>query len=392
MSRELRTTAMADVVGEPEVSKQARDEAAPAVLSGPGIATRLHRWTWWTARFAAALFLFVGALQVMKMGAAGLDILHNGGLLVKNAGSTLGLGWLGALLVLSGSPVAASALALVASDSISETQGFTMLVGSRLGAAFVVLLVAVVYALRGGDGKRGAPLSTAVMALSTTSFIYIPGALLGFALLSWQPIQAIDLTPPGEFGGVIDAVYGGLLSRIEDLPAVLLFVGGVVLLLLAFKLIDTVVPDVSEEDLEDSSRRRWLHKKWAMFGLGCAVALVTMSVSVALTILVPLVAKRYLDRWEILPYIIGANITTLGDTLLAALLLDSPGAVRIVLTAILGTTVVSVILLAFFYDRMRLIIWRLQRRIMHSPKRLGLFTAALFLVPLTIVAVSAVAG
>src|ERR687891_324388 len=97
----------------------------------------------WTGKFLVALFLFVGALQVMKTGAGELGALQHGGLLVKNAVSTLGLGWVGALLVLSGSPVAASALSLVASQAITPIMGFTMVTGSRLGAAFVVLLVAV---------------------------------------------------------------------------------------------------------------------------------------------------------------------------------------------------------------------------------------------------------
>ena len=50
----------------------------------------------------------------MKTGAASLSILQNDGFLVDNAGTTLGLGWLGALLVLSGSPIAATSLTLVA--------------------------------------------------------------------------------------------------------------------------------------------------------------------------------------------------------------------------------------------------------------------------------------
>ena len=86
----------------------------------------------------------------MKTGAASLDFLQPGGFLVKNAGSTLGLGWLGALFVLSGSPIAATSLTLVAAgegaavgaEHFTEIQGYTMLTGSRLGAAFVVLLTA----------------------------------------------------------------------------------------------------------------------------------------------------------------------------------------------------------------------------------------------------------
>lgn len=366
--------------------------AQPAMPpASPG--SRFAGSLWWALRFLLALFLFVGALQVMKTGAGALSILNNDGLLVRNAGSTLGLGWIGALFVLSGSPVAASALTLVAADSISEIEGFTMLTGSRLGAAFVVLLVAVIYALRGGEGKRMAPVSTAVMALSATALIYTPGALLGLGLLRWGPFQNLDLHFPGRFSDLLDVVYGGILDRIETWPAGVLFLVGLGILLVAFKLIDTVVPDLTDEQIE-SSRLSWLERKWPMFALGCLVALIAMSVSVALTVLVPLVSKGYVKRENILPYIIGANITTLGDTLLAAFLLDSPAAVRIVLAGILGTTIVSVFLLAFFYPQIRTGIWKFQRTIVKggSKTRLGAFTIALFLVPILIIGVSGMTG
>lgn len=343
----------------------------------------------WVGRFTFALFLFVGSLQVMKMGAASLSLLNNQGFLVHNAVSTFGLGWVGALFVLSGSPVAASALTLLAADSISELQGFTMLTGSRLGAAFVVLLVAVVYALRGGEGRRMAPVSTAVMALSATALIYVPGAVIGLVLLQWGPFQGIDIQFPAQFTDLIDFVYGGLLALIESWPPLILFLGGLGILLLAFKLIDTVVPELSDETIE-SSRMSWLKRKWPMFGLGCLVALVAMSVSVALTVLVPLVAKGYVKREEILPYIIGANITTLGDTLLAAFLLHSPAAVRVVVASIFGTSVVSLLLLAFLYPQIKTGVWRFQRQVVRNKPRLAGFTAALFLIPISIILIAGV--
>jgi hypothetical protein len=346
----------------------------------------------WVGRFLLALFLFIGALQVMKTGAASLDILKSGGLLVKNAGSTLGLGWLGALLVLSGSPIAASSLTLVAAGSISELQGFTMLTGSRLGAAFVVLLVAVIYALRAsGRGEKVKPVSTAVLALATTAVIYIPGSVIAYFLLKWETFRGLELSFPAQFTDLVDFVYGGLIDRIEDLPALVLFAGGLGILLVSFKLIDTVLPEMSEEAIEQS-RLGWLQKKWPMFGLGLLVALVTLSVSVALTVLVPLNAKGYVKREAMLPYIMGANITTLGDTLLAAFLLGSPAAVRIVLAGIIGTTIVSVILLAFFYEPVRKGIWKFQKAMVRSKPRLAAFTAGLFIVPIAVIGGSGLVG
>jgi sodium-dependent phosphate cotransporter len=108
-------------------------------------------------------------------------------------------------------------------------------------------------------------------------------------------------------------------------------------------------------------------------------------VAVALTILVPLVAKGYAKRENIIPYIMGANITTLGDTMLAAFALHSAPAVRIVLAEVICTSILSVILLTFFYPQIRRGIWRFQRQMVRSKPRLAGFTAALFVVPVLLV-------
>ena len=379
-------------------TEHALDGARPEPLNESGGAKALRR-LWWFVRFLGALFLFVGALQLMKTGAASLDFLQPGGYLVRNPGSTLGLGWLGALFVLSGSPIAATSLTLVAAGEgaaagaqhFTEIQGFTMLTGSRLGAAFVVLLTAVIFAARAKEGERMAPLSTAVMALSTTALIYIPAAFIGFGILNWGPFHSMNLQFPGQFADLIDVVYGGILDRVESWPALLVFLGGLGILLVSFKIIDTVLPQMDGERF-DEKKLSWLSRKWPMFGLGCLVALITMSVSVALTVLVPLVAKGYAKRENIIPYILGANITTLGDTMLAAFALHSPAAVRIVLAEVIATTTLSVILLTFFYPQTRRAIWRFQRMMVKSRPRLLVFTAALFLVPITIIAIAGVAG
>ena len=370
-----------------ERTQAPQSPAAVSDVPARTTAGRVRASLWRAGKLVAALFFFVLALQVMKTGASDFSVLKGDGLLVRNAGSTLGLGWIGALFVLSGSPVAASALTLVKAESISEIEGFTMLTGSRLGAAFVVLLVAVLYALRGGEGERMKPVSTAVMALVTTALIYIPGSLIGYWLLQWGPYRGLDLSFPAQFDSLVDLVYGPILERVETLPAAVLFLGGLGILLFSFKLIDTLLPQLSEEAIGDS-KLQWLKRKWPMFALGCLVALVTMSVSVALTVLVPLVVKGYVKREAILPYIMGANITTLGDTLLAAFLLHSPPAVRIVLAGILGTTIVSVILLAFFYVPVRRGVWKFQRQMVKNKPRLAMFTAGLFVLPLAIIMIS----
>ena len=354
-----------------------------------------------TLRRAAALvgglFLFVGALQLMKTGAAALGILESGSVLVENALSTLGLGWLGALLVLSGSPIAATSLTLVAvgeesggARGLSELEGFTMLTGSRLGAAFVVLVVAVIYAARAGEGHRRAPVSTAVLALTATAVVYLPAVVLGGLLLSWEPYSNLELGFPAGFVDLIDFVYGDIVEWAKDMSPPLVFLGGIGVLLLAFKLIDIALPGIDDDRV--SRRPAWLRRKWPMFALGSAVALVTMSVSVALTILVPLVAKKMVRQEYVLPYIMGANITTLGDTMLAAFALDSPAAVRVVLAEVIAAGSLSILLLALAYPAVWSALWTTQTAITRNRTRLAAFTLGVLIVPVLMIALGAVIG
>jgi sodium-dependent phosphate cotransporter len=99
---------------------------------------------------------------------------------------------------------------------------------------------------------------------------------------------------------------------------------------------------------------RLLYRPIVNFILGAGVTALTMSVSVSLSLLVPLSARGYIRRENVIPYILGANITTFIDTLIAAALLTNPAAVTVVLVQMISVTTVSLIILATsfqFYER-----------------------------------------
>jgi Na+/phosphate symporter len=340
------------------------------------------------AYFLLGFGLFVVALGLMKAGAAELVPSLEGSVFTDNAWSTLGLGWLGACIVLSGSPVAASALTLLDGEAITQTQAFTMLTGSRLGAAFVVLVVGTIYAIRrtGGSGRR-APISIGVLSLLMTYVVYIPGAIAGYLLLERGTFDDFDIGTSPSLTSATDALFGWAVDLVERVaPGWALFPIGLGALLLGFWLFDKVLPTLGEEELEGRPER-WYDRKWPMFLLGCGVCLLTLSVSVALTVLVPLVAKGQIRRANTLPYIAGANITTLADTLVAAILLGNQDAVRVVAAVTLCVTVWTLFLLVACYPAVRRFCLGVARRALESPTRLAGFVAALFLVPIALIAV-----
>jgi hypothetical protein len=329
--------------------------------------------------FAAAMFLFILAIQLMKRGAQAVAPRLQGSFPVDNMVSTLGLGWLGAYLVLSGSPVAAAALALFAAGATNRLQTFTMLTGSRLGASFIVLLVGFLYAMRSTNRRES--IGMGVLALSMTAVVYVPGMFLGYGMLKAGLFDGVGWHVSSEIDSVIDAVWGPLVQSADAfLPGPLLFPLGLAVILGSFKLLDTVLPSLDGER-QAEARAHWLRKPWPMFAAGMLAALLTLSVSVALTILVPLASKGYIKREEAIPYIAGANITTLADTLVAAMILGNPVGVQVVLAEAVAVALITVVLLAFLYRPLQRSVMALDEWIVATTPRLVVFVAGLFLLP-----------
>jgi Na+/phosphate symporter len=187
-----------------------------------------------------------------------------------------------------------------------------------------------------------------------------------------------------------------MLNAVDGLPPLVNFFGGLVLLIVSFKLVDVLMPELTEEQLQ-GSRMNWLRHKWPMFALGIVATVATMSVSVALTILVPLVAKGYVKREDLIPYIVGADLGTLVDKLIVAFIVGigvknpelAASPVRIILAEIIGTATVGLFIMGFAYKPFRSAIWKFQRQMLRSKPRLAAFTGSLFFIPLIIIAISA---
>jgi hypothetical protein len=363
-------------------------------LSRSGVA--VDRPSSWRSRLtkvgsvAAALFLFVLAIQLMKKGAGTIAPRLEGSGLFDNAVQTLGLGWLGAYLVLSGSPIAATSLAFHDAGATTELQTFSMLSGSRLGASFIVLLVGFIYAIRSPNRRES--LGMGVLALSMTAIVYIPGIALGYGILKSGFLSGVSWTASSQVQGAIDGGWGWAVSFAEtSLPAPLLFPVGLGVILISFKLLDQVLPSLDGERHADT-RGHWLKRPWPMFFLGSLAALLTLSVSVALTVLVPLASKGYIKREEAIPYIAGANMTTLADTLVAAMLLTRASGVQVVLAQAIAVALITVAYLAFLYGPLKRGIMALDEWVVRTNPRLWLFVGLLFLVPLALLVVGGAIG
>jgi sodium-dependent phosphate cotransporter len=350
-------------------------------------ALRLPRWLIKLLTMLVGLLVFILALLLLKQGAK----VYGGAIItylnISSAVNSLGFGWLLAYIFLSGSPVAAIAVSFFAAGTISAIQSFTMITGSRLGASFIVLFVGFIYYLRGH--QRAASISIGVLALLTTAAIYLPALAIGYWLLTSGALRSLQIDATTPVSSLIDVIFDPILDLINQLglPGWAVFAIGIGTLLLGFNLLDRALPEMNAERSSFQRIGRLVYRPLAMFLLGCAVTSLTLSVSVSLSILVPLSAKGLVRRENTLPYIMGANITTFIDTLVAALINGGPAAFTIVLVEMISVAVLSLLVLALCYRPFERMILRLQEVIIRNNRTLGAFLCMMLIIPVILLLV-----
>jgi len=349
------------------------------------------RLRWWKhiklakiGLFILSLYLFILAITLMKTGARGLTPFLSDLGILSNPANSLGFGWLFAYLIMSGSPVAAAALTFFDAGVVNEISAFTMITGSRLGASFIVLFIGFIYVLRGRD--RATSLSMGILSLTVTATTYFPGLLIGIYLLNAGAVDDIQL----HTGALLSSVTGTLVEPIAGLlmgifPFWAVFLIGLGIILVSFNLFDKCLPQMSLKESRVGWVSRLVYRPVVMFFLGALVTMISMSVSVSLSLLIPLSQRGFVRRENVIPYIMGANITTFIDTLLAAVLLDNPATFTIVLVSMLSTAAASILILVFFYrpylkSSLLFVGW-----VTSSSRNLAIFMITIFIIPIILI-------
>lgn len=336
--------------------------------------------------FIASLFLFILAINLMKVGARTLAPLLTQSRLVENVPNSLGLGWLFTYLLMSGSPVAATALTFLDAGALDAAGAFAMISGSRLGASFIVLLIGFIYVLRGRD--RSTSLGMGLLSYMVTATTYGASFFLGLLLLERGVLSGMQLGTGAALGSIMDLLFDPLAQAIASvLPRWLLFPVGTAIIIVSFNLFDRCLPQMSVKESQVGQVSQLVYRPLVMFLLGALITLISMSVSVSLSLLVPLSNRGLIRRENVIPYIMGANITTFVDTLLAAVLLDNPQPFTVVWAQMVSITVVSFIVLVTFYRRYEEAMLAVVGWVTASNRNLTLFMVAIFALPIILLLV-----
>jgi len=331
--------------------------------------------------FVLSLVLFVQAITLMKDGAHSWTSIIRNTFKVTNAANSLGFGWLFAYTIMSGSPVAAASLAFLDIGALDRFGAFSMITGSRLGANFIVLLIGFLYVLRGRD--RATSLSMGLLSLTIAASINLPALPVGAILLRAGWLDRVQLQSGAALQSATDATVGAVSQYMSNLlPEWIVFLLGLGIIFLSFKLFDKCLPEMTIKESQFGWMSRLVYRPIVMFFLGALITLISMSVSISLSILVPLSNRGFVRRENVIPYIMGANITTFFDTLLAAVLLQNPDAFTVVFVEMIAIMIVSLLILVLFFRPYQQYAINFTHWVTKSNKNLAIFMSAIFIIPI----------
>lgn len=296
-----------------------------------------------------ALFLF--AVRLLGTATADLSPALEPALqrVVTGEASALGVGWLAAYGLLNGSAVAAVSLSLHTAGLVGTAELFMLIVGSRLGAAAVVVLVGGLDFLQKRRYSLRRATSLGLLTFVVTHTLYLPTALVGPPLLRWfTRVAPVDgrVSGPLKAPSLLDRVTEGITAVLGDGVSFLLAVG---LIVACLRLFDWLFGTLDADGLGEQYFRT-LDRRSVSFGVGLVVTAVTTSVAFSLGVVVPLYNRGYVTRDEIVPYVLGASLGTLTDTLVVALVLGSTVGVATVLFVLAVCSAFTLLALVLYSD------------------------------------------
>jgi Na+/phosphate symporter len=264
---------------------------------------------------------------------------------------------------------------------IDNLGAFAMITGSRLGASFIVLFIGFLYVLRGRD--RSASLSMGLVSLTVTATTYLPAFILGVFFLNAGWFDALQPRSGALLYSILDLAVMPLAEFINRLlPDWLVFFVGLGIILISFNLFDKCLPQMTLKASQVGRMSRLVYRPIVMFLLGALITMISMSVSLSLSILVPLSARGFVRRENVIPYIMGANITTFIDTLLAAMLLQNSAAFTIIFVEMLSILIISAVILLTTYHHYHTAILKSVTWITANNRNLAIFMTSILILPI----------
>ena len=273
--------------------------------------------------FIFALYVFVFSLTLIKTSA--LSIGESIFSVTKNEISEInafGIGWLVTLITQSSGVATATLIAFYLAGVIGPLVLIYMVIGTRMGSSITILFTSFLVHAKRRDFRHGFEIGLAnlVYAIPIAIVMFLLEFFTGFFNKTGNYFIVLGI--PFNFN-IIDFIVLPLINLISFVPENLSLILGLVFLIASLKYLPKFMINLWGEEYLKYKINKFLDKKWKSFFLGLGVTALLMSTSITITFLIPLIVTRITKLKKVIPYMIGANLGGVSESILGGFVLGS---------------------------------------------------------------------
>ena len=285
-----------------------------------------------------SIYFFISAIVLIKESIVLLGHDQVRSLLGSIDDTTTGVfaGWFGTALIQSSGAFDSIIVAFVSTGAMSIPVAVATIMGAEVGTTVTTQLVSVF-----GYFTKERPRFRTSFLVAMTHYWYNIFTLLIFLVLE---LFSKILTFIAQTGSSFFSKIPGLLAIpsifnlitpwvtffLQHIPAWMGFISGCVLLIFSLKNSEKYLSSTFATEVSKSLIQSTFGSTSKAFLAGLTFTIMIPSTSVMVSILIPLVTTGIIDAsYYILPYIMGANIGTVFDVMIAALATGNPAAIGV---------------------------------------------------------------
>ena len=331
-----------------------------------------------------AVYLFVSGIVVIKSAAVilGESLAEKIVLLIRDTTSGVFAGWLGTAILQSSGAFDSIVVCFTSSGVMPLTLAVATIIGAEIGTTVTPFLISALGHVRKGKRLTASFSVTVshVMYNLFTLLLFYPAELF-FGVFSKIATQgsSIFLNIPWlqAFPDIIDVATPWVDTLVEMIPPWMGLVLGGLMLIVALMGLEKYMTAIFSMPRSWNLIRATFTKPYRAFMVGFLFTVLVPSTSVMVSLLVPLAGSGVIRAdYYILPYILGANIGTVFDVMIAALATGDSASLGVWLVHLAINVTGAIIFMPLLAPFSRMVRW-ISERLAASP-RLTLAIAVIF--------------
>jgi len=339
-----------------------------------------------------SLYFFVSAIMLIKSSAALIAefLAEKIVLVIRDTTSGVFAGWIGTALLHSSGAFDSIVVAFVSSGAMPLGLAVSTIIGAELGTTVTPFLISVLNQVRGKERQSAAfnVTITHVLYNVATLAIFYPAELF-FGFLTWIALQGSNIFVKAPFlsavPDVLEVATPWVRVMLLFIPAWVGIVAGAVMLVLALGGVERYMTEIFNMPRSWNLIRATFQKPIRAFLAGLLFTMLIPSTTVMVSLLVPLATSGVLSAdYYILPYILGANIGTVFDVMVAAMATGDPIAMGVWLVHLSVNVIGAAIFLPLMKPFSRLV-RASSEKVASSPRLTLAITVIFHLIPASII-------